>query len=501
MIINQSSRYLVVPTSQRAEKTSLLIESDVPLLDLDVKVDFAHPETVFYYDLAPFMGLDVKITHKSGKSFGFSESAPARKAHVHRPLLRFTPNLGWINDPNGLIRYEGKYHLFFQHNPVGLAWGNMHWGHAVSTDLINWSELGDVLCPDRLGAIYSGSAIVDADNLLGVKENEHDTLVLFYTAAADAHRLASGNYTQCIAYSTDGGVTFKKWHGNPVVPHIKGSNRDPKVVRDPESGVYVMSLYLDEDEYAVLTSQNLTEWTLVNRFRVPGDNECPDLCPMRDESTGRIRWVFLGAHDCVLVGDFDPIHGFVPSDSFPTKLGFGRPYAAQSFNLGDDLRRVRLSWNRFGTVGGLYTSSMSIPCELTLRSGRVSILPAREVTSALTLTESGENLPFLGFSRRLTRPCMISLTASKFEVEPTIDLFGTEIKLGLNGTLTVEGESMPLPPNDGSYSLVLVYDNSGLEIFDGEGRVFGAFDVYPTSDRLILGGEGSLDKLEIREMI
>ncbi len=502
MLITEKSRYLVVPTSRSAKRIKIYIRAGEKLLiDLDASVDFKAPETVFYYDLGRFAGLDIEVTSEADRSFGFSEKPAPTVEDGKRPLLHFTADKGWLNDPNGLCRYEGKYHVFFQHNPVGLPWGNMHWGHAVGDSLFDLEKKGDVLFPDELGDMFSGSAIVDTDNLLGLKENDHDPLLLFYTAAGNGREISAGKqFTQCIAYSTDGGETFRKWDRNPAVPHIKGGNRDPKVIRDPKSGVYVMALYLDGDEYALLTSENLADWKQLQTISLPGDNECPDFFPLTDEN-GSTKWVLTGAHDCCIIGDFDPERGLVNTGDVQ-KFGFGRAYAAQSFNLGDDSRRIRVAWNRFAsTPSKNFNCELGVPCELTLKNGKLRIAPVKELDDRFERVEISESLPSHGFRRKITIPCDITLELSKSEEPVVINLCGAELKLDAAGVLTVNsGESMPLRLSDGKAAFRIIADRTGIEVFDLSGLCYGAFEFCPKGDILTIGGEGSLDRLTVREL-
>jgi fructan beta-fructosidase len=183
---------------------------------------------------------------------------------LYRPQFHFTPEENWHNDPNGLVYYKGEYHLFYQYNPFGNEWGYMHWGHAVSKDLVHWEHLPVALRPDEDSrdkvkcTAFSGSAIVDEKNLLGKQEGDEKTLVAFYTSQQCGQR---------IAYSTDRGRTWEKYEGNPVIPYDENDDaRDPKVIWHEPSGKYVMVLYRKSSEeetskgVSFYTSENLTGW-------------------------------------------------------------------------------------------------------------------------------------------------------------------------------------------------------------------------------------------------
>lgn len=255
----------------------------------------------------------------------------------HRPQFHFTPPEKWMNDPNGMVFYEGEYHLFYQYYPDGTVWGPMHWGHAISTDLLHWEHLPIALYPDSLGYIFSGSAVVDWNNTSGFGVDGQPPLISIFTYHdMEGERQKTETFqSQAIAYSNDKGRTWTKYEGNPVIsnPGIRDF-RDPKVIWDEDSAQWVM-VFAAGDHVMLYGSQNMKDWTFLSDFgREWGSHggvwECPDLFPMTIEDTGEEKWVLLlsinpggpngGSATQYFVGDFDG-KAFTLDPSFAEALG------------------------------------------------------------------------------------------------------------------------------------------------------------------------------------
>src|ERR1700753_4231161 len=226
----------------------------------------------------------------------FSQTGEAPIYHEQfRPQIHFSPKAHWMNDPNGMVYFNHTYHLFFQYYPGGTVWGPMHWGHAVSKDVIHWKELHIALYPDSLGYIFSGSAVVDSNNTSGFGKNGEIPLVAIFTQhnqkGADAGR--KGFQNQSIAYSLDGGYTWTKYANNPVLknPGIQDF-RDPKVSWYPQQKKWIMTL-ARQDRITFYSSPNLKNWTKESEFGKDagahgGVWECPDLFPLK--LNGKTYW-------------------------------------------------------------------------------------------------------------------------------------------------------------------------------------------------------------------
>ncbi|HRW02060.1 MAG TPA: GH32 C-terminal domain-containing protein [Tetrasphaera sp.] len=247
----------------------------------------------------------------------------------YRPAIHFTPARNWMNDPNGLVYYKGTYHLFFQHNPRGDRWGNMSWGHATSTDLVHWREQ-PLAIPQTLNAagesvedIFSGSVVVDKTNSSGFGTATNPPLIAIYTSAyTDKHPTLAGKQAQSLAYSTDGGMTWTKYAGNPVLNRDSANFRDPKVFRySGPKGTYWVMAAVEAQEHRVLLykSRDLKNWTYLSDFgpanAVGGQWECPDLFQLQIQGTTTRKWVMVvninpgsvagGSGGQYFVGNFD----------------------------------------------------------------------------------------------------------------------------------------------------------------------------------------------------
>lgn len=277
-----------------------------------------------------------------------------------RPRIHFTAYTGWINDPNGLVYQNGCYHMYFQYNPFHVKWNNMSWGHAVSKDLLHWEQKDTVLFPDKEGMMFSGSAICNEQGLLGLPK---DALLFFYSVAGGSTTWSrEKEFTQKVAYSLDQGAVLIKTERGKLDTICK-ENRDPKVFWHAESQAYIMTLWLEENDFAILRSVNLENWTLSHRFTLEKAWECPDLLQVYAED-GSSRWLFWSADGFYFLGDFDGYQfqtDGIRHEAYFTKV----PYAAQTY-AGIKDRIISVPWLRTENAEKMYTGTMGIPRELSL---------------------------------------------------------------------------------------------------------------------------------------
>jgi fructan beta-fructosidase len=291
------------------------------------------------------------------------KSSPDKAGYeTFRPQYHFTPVTGWMNDPNGMVYYEGEYHLFYQHYPDTTVWGPMHWGHAVSKDMIHWEHLPIALYPDSLGFIFSGSAVIDWKNTSGLGTEQTPPMVAIYTYHDPEGERAGRNdfQTQGIAYSVDKGRTWNKYEHNPVLPNPGIRDfRDPKVSWNEVSKQWVMTLAV-KDHIEFYNSPDLKKWSKLSEFGNEigahgGVWECPDLFPLNDEQ-GNTKWVLFvsinpggpqgGSATQYFVGDFDG-KNFVPQDTTTRWIDYGADnYAGVTWSdiPASDGRRLFIGW-------------------------------------------------------------------------------------------------------------------------------------------------------------
>ena len=447
-----------------------------------------------------FVALVVPSASTSG------DGAAPEYAEPLRPQFHFTARKNWLNDPNGLVFFQHEYHQFFQYNPLGVDGGDLKaWGHAVSPDLVHWRDLDVALMPDKLGSIWSGSAVVDWQNTSGFQTGAAPPLVVIYTTAGGKLAESKGQpFTQSIAYSNDRGRTWTKYSRNPVVGNISGENRDPKVIWHEPSKHWVMALYLADDRFALLASPDLKQWKQLDEVRIAGSSECPDFFPMPIENEpGATKWIFWSASNTYLIGDFDgkkfdrqsgPLHGVV-----------GANYAAQTFSdvPAADGRRVQIAWMRDGRYPGMpFNQQMSFPAALALRRFPEGLRVTQSPVKELSLLHD-RRYAWSGKLDSSTNP-LADVSVDACEIRATLDPAAAEtIAFTIRGlTLTYNAAthclSTPefrctLPMTDGKVRLVILVDRTSIEVFAQDGRALLTECFVPPAEerRATLSGAGA----------
>ncbi len=487
------ANYLILPVNRNLKKKKLMFyENNTLIFDLEVKLDFIHPDQEFYLNIERFAGKTLELRSEPEINLEVRKSdikcmGEGMYKESYRPGFHFSAKVGWINDPNGLVYYNGHYLMFYQHNPVGVNWGNMHWGCAVSDDLVHWREKEIVLYPDQLGLMFSGSAIVDTKNATGLKEGENDVILLIYTAAGGDSELSKNQpFTQCLAYSTDNGDTYKKYDKNPIVNLISKRNRDPKIIYHPQTETIIMALFLTENRFALLSSQNLLDWTQIQEITLTDDSECPDFYPLPvDGDDKEIKWVFTGGADRYVFGSFD---GFVFRPETETKrLHYAKDsYASQSWSdIGaEDGRRIRISWFVFEQPSMPFNNCMTFPCEMTLKtfSGEVFLCasPVKEIEQLYGEVEHLQPVSLLAGEKytRLIEGNLYDIylkIGNPYKGSFTISFFGVEISCnGDRNELKCLDNSAPLESYNDCIDLRILIDITGIEIFINGGKAFMA---------------------------
>ncbi|MBW4734121.1 DUF4980 domain-containing protein [Prevotella melaninogenica] len=423
-----------------------------------------------------------------------------------RSIYHHTPVYGWMNDPNGMFYKDGVWHLYYQYNPYGSQWENMTWAHSTSTDLIHWKNHGEVIQPDALGTIFSGSSVVDKENTAGFGK---DAVVAFYTSAGAAQ-------TQSIAYSTDNGETFKKYVNNPILTSDVPDFRDPNVFWNEDVKQWNLILAAGQ-QMNIYSSKNLKDWKYESSFGEGYGNhegvwECPDLLKMGD------KWVLIcninpggpfgGSATQYFVGSFDGHKFTCESKPEVTKwMDYGKDhYATVSFSNAPDGRIVVLPWmsnwqyaNQVPTQQ--FRSANGLPRDLGLYSYNgedyVSVKPSPEVFAAFEKKPSG----------RLQSAAYIEVTNIKSNASIVLSNDkGERVTMvydGKNATFSMDRTESGVtdfhsdfkaktvaPTNGVIKSMQIFIDRCSIEAFDTEGKVAMTNLVFPSKpyDKIIVKG-------------
>ena len=510
--LEKQTRYLLLPVEEKAEIAHIRVLKDNNVcqtlnarLAVD-KVDYFVPLELKKADL-----LDISFRGDRRTKGAMSELAcwhemkyvdefdMTNREHF-RPRYHHTPKYGWMNDPNGMFYKDGVWHLAFQWNPYGSQWENMTWGASTSRDLIHWDAQPAAIEADGLGTIFSGSCVVDKENTAGFGKG---AIIAYYTSAGEAQ-------TQSMAYSTDGGKTFKKYSGNPVLVASVPDFRDPHLFWHAETQRWIMLLAVGQ-EMQIYSSANLKQWTMESRFGAEYGNhggvwECPDLFRLPVRGTGQQKWVlvcninpggpFGGSATQYFVGNFDG-HKFT-CDSRPevTKwMDYGKDhYATVTFDNAPDNRRVAIAWmsnwqyaNEVPTKQ--FRSANAIPRDLDLfidgTETYCGVMPSPEM-----LTLRGKP------SKQLTDACEVVITL-KGSTEITLqNTKGEKVVMRYDAqkqTFSMDrtksgdtsfSEHFPcttVAPTHGQMKqLRLFIDRSSLEAFDGDGKMAMTNLVFPS---------------------
>ena len=543
--IDINGKYLNFPVKDRPE-TKEAVDKCVVSLRIEGKkvrefvVDLApgEPDYWVYLEVEDFIGktasLNVEgIAENQIKAFESVYSADTFPGEENlykeelRPQFHFSSKRGWNNDPNGLMFYKGEYHLFYQHNPFGWAWGNMTWGHAISTDLVHWVEQGDKLHADELGQMWSGSGVVDWKNTTGFQTGDEPPLVLIYTNAGSNSQWSEGEpFTQGIAYSNDRGRTWTKYSGNPVLGFAAKGSRDPKVQWWEETQEWVIVLYLSYPDVAFYTSKDLKTWKQQGTMK--SNHECPEMVKLAvDGDKDNTKWVHYAAHGQYFIGDFDGMS--FSKDTEELRFNYGNMfYASQMFNdiPEEDGRSIQIGWARVELPEMPFNQMMTFPVSLDLRSTdeglRMFAYPVEEIEKI-----HGKKYSWSDETLKPGDNPLKEVKGNLFDIEATIQLRDAdEVGFVINGFPVVysvedqrliggdgkEGDKFSsgethaqLAPENGAITLRILVDRPSVEIFANGGRIYmpmqAVRDLKDTSLSIYSkGGEAHIEQLTVYEI-
>jgi fructan beta-fructosidase len=525
------SSFILLPIEEKAPEVKVNVQVSASMFNETYDVKLAQSKIDYWVPLKveKFKGkeLILKLTNYAGSEMGINSIKESDKfdleyAETYRPRFHFSPEYGWMNDPNGMVYLDGEYHLFYQYNPYGAMWGNMHWGHAVSTDLVSWTYLPTAIAPDTLGAIFSGSAVVDVNNTAGFGKN---AMVAIFTSCGKTQQ-------QSIAYSTDKGRTFTKYAHNPVLPNPGITDfRDPKVSWNEISHQWIMTL-ATKQTISFFGSPNLKEWTKLSEFGTglgshAGVWECPDLFPLTYK--GKTKWVLLvsinpggpngGSATQYFIGSFDGKKFTADPLPYPLWIDYGRDnYAGVTWSNipQSDGRRLFLGWmsnwdyaNQVPTKN--FRSANTVPRELSLiNNGKHLVLSSSPVKELKTLRGASKTYPNQLVDKSCSIAGLLPNNKGTYEIEMTLKPqhagnFGFELKNSKaeslkftfdlkTNKLSVDreksgmtsfndkfksGATAPLIKRE-MYKVRLIVDKASTELFINDGEIVMSTILFPT---------------------
>lgn len=535
-------RYVLFPVQESAQDVAVKVIADTELdRTVNIKIATDHIDYYVPFEMTPYDGKNVYfVLRQNNMRQGMpgasrnsvQQTKPLMTEHIqsadefdtsnreiYRPNYHFTPAYGWMNDPNGMVYKDGEWHLFYQYNPYASVWGNMHWGHAISRDLVNWEHLPVAIAPDGVGTIFSGSCVIDSNNTAGFGK---DAIVAIYTSSGDAQ-------IQSIAYSNDNGRTFRKYPGNPVLISNQGNFRDPKVFWHEETSKWIMILAVGKEVH-FYSSANLKDWAFESAFGAEYGNhggvfECPDIMELPVEGTSYKKWMVIvninpggpsgGSATQYFTGDFDGKTFTCESRPETVKwMDYGKDhYATVSFANAPDNRHVVMAWMSNWQYAGAvptmqFRSANSVPRELSLyKSGDehyLKVIPSPEL-DALRKEQVRKNVGTVSkektFSDVLPGNFEMDVTftpgsAKKFSLEFSNDSGEkvvmaydlAQLQFSMDRTqsgITGFSEDFPVVTaapiaSAKQYRLRLYVDNCSIEAFDGDGRFAMTNIVFPS---------------------
>ena len=565
--VTGEGKYLILPIQENIDdaKINVIVDNEI-VKTFYARLAKSKTDYTVPFDLTPYEGKNVELMIETPqgrssvreakgdacwKGLSVSDTFDTSNHEKYRPAYHHTPLYGWMNDPNGMFYKDGKWHLYYQHNPYGSKWQNMTWGHSVSTDLVSWEHLPLAIEPDGLGAIFSGSCAIDRENTAGYGEN---AVVAMYTSAAKSQ-------IQSLAGSKDGGLTFEKYSGNPVLP-LESEARDPNMFWNPETKEWTLILaHALDHEMLIFTSPDLKTWTLQSAFgkglgAQEGVWECPDLFELNVPGSKKSKWALIcninpggpfgGSAAQYFIGDFDGKTFRADTDrngNVPTKwMDYGKDhYATVSWSDAPDNRRVVIGWMSNWEYAAevptnQFRSANTLPRELKLFKGTdgdlyLASVPASELLGlrGTAIAESGKaNLgkTDLNFTIPADTEGLCEITASfdagkKSKVELTLsNKVGEKVIMTYDAatrTMTFDrtGAGLsdfsqsfpavtvaPTRENNGKIELRIFVDRSSIELFGNDGQFVMTNLVFPTSPYLNLSiaapeGSARLNNLKI----